>query len=59
MALVHLKVVKGYTSHAVYVNGTHVAGVKPFGGGIIVAQWHIDEKVLKDALKKPTTRKGK
>lgn len=52
MAKVNVQIVKGMvTGFSVYLNGMRIAGQKPWGGGITVAEYSVEEKHITDALK--------
>lgn len=53
MPKVSVRVVKGISGRALYINNTLVAGHKPWGGGTLVCAWQVDPKDIAEALKSP------
>jgi hypothetical protein len=47
---VEIAIVAGVEGNALVVNGTRVAGPKPWGGGRVILKWDVDEVRLREAL---------
>ncbi len=46
-----VEVVRGACGLSVYLNGYHIAGEKPWGGGDVLRRWLTDEKDVATAMK--------